>query len=124
LNDEALTKTLTKYSSRFSIGPMSRQINLYEAKTQLSRLVEDASNGDTIIIAKDGKPMAKLGPIGSAETQPRKLGQLAAHATAIDWTRWWREWKAADRDIEAEFEAAIAKPFVAVRHKPRQKRRR
>ena len=35
---------------------MSRQINLYEAKTQLSRLVDEAANGDTIIIAKDGKP--------------------------------------------------------------------
>src|SRR5881396_2194595 len=98
---------------------MSRQINLYEAKTQLSRLVEDAANGDTIIIAKDGKPMAKLGPLVTAETRPRELGQLSAHARGVDWVRWWREWKAADRDIEAEFEAAIAKPFVAARQKPR-----
>src|SRR3972149_12102384 len=45
------------------LGIMSRQVNLYEAKTRLSRLVEEAANGDTIIIAKDGKPTAKLGPI-------------------------------------------------------------
>ncbi len=35
-------------------------LNLYEAKTQLSSLVEMAANGEEIIIAKNGKPMAKL----------------------------------------------------------------
>ena len=35
-------------------------VNLYEAKTQLSSLVEDAAAGAEIIIAKNGKPMAKL----------------------------------------------------------------
>ncbi len=35
-------------------------LNLYEAKTQLSALVEDAAAGKEIIIAKNGKPMAKL----------------------------------------------------------------
>ena len=58
-----LTNTLTKYSIGRILRSMSRQVNLYEAKTQLSRLVEEAANGDAIIIAKDGKPMAKLGPV-------------------------------------------------------------
>ena len=35
-------------------------LNLYEAKTQLSSLVEMAAAGEEIIIAKNGKPMAKL----------------------------------------------------------------
>lgn len=35
-------------------------MNLYEAKTQLSALVEEAAAGKEIIIAKNGKPMAKL----------------------------------------------------------------
>ena len=35
-------------------------MNVYEAKTQLSNLVEKAAAGDEIIIAKNGKPMAKL----------------------------------------------------------------
>ena len=35
-------------------------VNLYEAKTTLSRLVERAAAGEEIIIAKAGKPMAKL----------------------------------------------------------------
>jgi antitoxin (DNA-binding transcriptional repressor) of toxin-antitoxin stability system len=96
---------------------------LYEAKTQLSRLVEDAAQGDTIIIAKDGKPMAKLGPIRGAELQPRKLGQLVEHATGIDWASWWRDWKAADKQIEADFEKAMAKPSVSSRQQQHRKRR-
>jgi antitoxin (DNA-binding transcriptional repressor) of toxin-antitoxin stability system len=77
---------------------MGRQFNLYEAKTQLSRLVDEAANGDTIIIAKDGKPMAKLGPIGGeARRQPRQLGQMSAQAKGVDWAQWWRDWKAADK---------------------------
>ncbi len=35
-------------------------VNLYEAKTQLSRLIERAAAGDEIVIAKAGKPRAKL----------------------------------------------------------------
>jgi len=102
---------------------VGRQINLYEAKTQLSRLVDEAARGDTIIIAKDGKPMAKLGPVAGARKQPRKLGQLAERAKGIDWVQWWREWKAADKQIQAEFEKAIAKPFAPAPRRPRRKRR-
>ena len=103
---------------------MNRQVNLYEAKTQLSRLVDEAANGDIIIIAKDGKPMAKLGPLGSdAFRTPRKLGQLAANAKGVDWVQWWRDWKAPDKEIEAEFEAAVAKPFPAARKRQRKPRR-
>ena len=36
------------------------QVNLYEAKTQLSSLVERAAKGEEIVIAKAGKPMARL----------------------------------------------------------------
>src|SRR5260370_28519273 len=91
---------------------MNRQVNLYEAKTNLSRLVDEAANGDTIIIAKDGKPMAKLGPVsGSSRKQPRRLGQLSGSAERVDWTQWWQEWKAADREIQDVFGIAPAKPF-------------
>lgn len=36
------------------------QVNLYEAKTRLSALVEQARQGETVVIAKNGTPMAKL----------------------------------------------------------------
>ena len=41
-------------------------INIHEAKTHLSRLVERAAKGEEIIIGKAGKPMAKLVPCRSA----------------------------------------------------------
>lgn len=103
---------------------MSKQINLYDAKTHLSRLVEDAANGQVIVIAKDGKPMAQLGPIASPINEPRKLGQLSKDAKDIDWRQWWREWKAADKEIEADFQAAAAKAFPVRRQNARPKRHR
>lgn len=50
--------------------------NLHAAKTQLSRLVEEAASGKEIIIAKAGKPMAKLVPLGPTFGK-RTLGCLA-----------------------------------------------
>ena len=50
-------------------------VNIHQAKTHLSKLVEQASQGEEIIIAKAGKPMAKLVPI-SAVRVPRKPGLL------------------------------------------------
>jgi len=35
-------------------------INIYEAKTQLSKLVEQAASGEDVIIARGGKPVARL----------------------------------------------------------------
>jgi prevent-host-death family protein len=49
-------------------------LNLYEAKTQLSQLVEDAAAGKEIVIAKNGKPMAKLVPF--RDRPLRKPGRL------------------------------------------------
>ena len=98
---------------------MSRQVNLYEAKTHLSRLVEEAAKGETIIIAKDGKAMAKLVPLGGDKRHPRELGQLASRSKNVDWAQWWRDWKAADKEIEADFEAAAGKAFPAIRRRKR-----
>jgi prevent-host-death family protein len=52
---------------------MNQVINLYEAKTQLSSLVEEAAAGAEIIIAKAGRPRARLVAIKeSARRQPGK----------------------------------------------------
>lgn len=51
-------------------------INLYEAKTRLSQLVERAAEGEEIIIAKAGRPLARLVPLAH-RTGPRPLGLLA-----------------------------------------------
>ena len=49
-------------------------LNLYDAKTQLSSLVEMAAAGEEIIIAKNGKPMAKL--VAFKDAIKRKPGRL------------------------------------------------
>lgn len=51
---------------------MPKQVNLYEAKTQLSSLVEQAAKGEEIIIAKAGKPMVRLVPAEQRNPQPRR----------------------------------------------------
>jgi prevent-host-death family protein len=53
-----------------------RTVNIHAAKTQLSRLVDAAAAGEEIIIAKSGKPVARLGPLVGAQRK-RRLGVLA-----------------------------------------------
>lgn len=42
---------------------MSVQVNIYEAKTRLSQLVDQAVDGEDVIIARNGTPVARLVPI-------------------------------------------------------------
>lgn len=51
-------------------------INIHEAKTHLSRLVERAAQGESFVIAKAGKPMVQVTAIG-APAVPKRLGFLA-----------------------------------------------
>jgi prevent-host-death family protein len=52
-----------------------RTVNMHAAKTHLSRLVEEAAAGEEIIIAKSGKPVARLCPLAQAPKK-RVLGRL------------------------------------------------
>ena len=53
-------------------------VNLHAAKTHFSRLVDEAAAGEEIVIAKAGKPVAKLVPLTPAsKPAKRKLGLLA-----------------------------------------------
>jgi prevent-host-death family protein len=51
-----------------------RIVNIYEAKTQFSKLVNSAMHGNEILIAMAGKPVAKLGPIN--KKPERRFGVL------------------------------------------------
>ena len=51
-------------------------VNLYQAKTQLSQLVERAAAGEEIVIAKAGRPLARLVPLASRPGK-RPMGFLA-----------------------------------------------
>jgi prevent-host-death family protein len=55
-------------------------INLYDAKTNLSSLVERAARGEEIVIAKAGRPLARLVPL-EKRTTPRPLGLYAGQIT-------------------------------------------
>jgi prevent-host-death family protein len=52
----------------------STQVNLYETKTHLSSLVDRAAMGEEIVIAKSGKPMARLVALAEEPKQLRKPG--------------------------------------------------
>jgi prevent-host-death family protein len=54
---------------------MSESINIHAAKTQFSKLIERAHNGEEIILAKNGKAYARLVPLEPLTT-PRQLGFL------------------------------------------------
>lgn len=53
---------------------MSDMVNVHEAKTHLSRLLARAEAGEEIVIARGGRPIAKLVRYAPSRT-PRKLGQ-------------------------------------------------
>lgn len=55
-------------------------INIHQAKTQLSRLVEEAANGKSFVIAKAGRPMVKVTALDTPTgRQMRRLGFLRGH---------------------------------------------
>ncbi|HTC11952.1 MAG TPA: type II toxin-antitoxin system Phd/YefM family antitoxin [Acetobacteraceae bacterium] len=58
-------------------------VNVHAAKTQLSRLLDAAAAGEEVIIARAGKPVARLVPIAEAKPR-RRLGTLTGKLTVPD----------------------------------------
>ena len=54
---------------------MPKPVNIHAAKTHFSRLVERAARGEEIVIARDGRPLARLVPL-AAPRRRRRLGLL------------------------------------------------
>lgn len=54
---------------------MSKVVNIHAAKTQFSKLVDRAAAGEEIVIARAGKPVARLVPLATTQT-PRRFGFL------------------------------------------------
>jgi prevent-host-death family protein len=48
------------------------QVNVQEAKTRLSQILADAERGEDVVIARDGKPVARLVPV--TQPAPREVG--------------------------------------------------
>jgi prevent-host-death family protein len=76
---------------------MATTVNIHEAKTHLSRLVEQAAKGHEFVIAKAGKPMVRVVPIEPPPAK-RRLGMLAGKGTIR-------------LDVKKDFEAEIDEMF-------------
>lgn len=60
-------------------------VNIHEAKTHLSRLIDRAARGEPFIIAKAGKPLVKVMPLDAPEAgQRRRLGFMAGEIKVPD----------------------------------------
>ena len=71
-------------------------VNVHEAKTHLSRLIDRAAAGEEIVIGRAGKPVARLVPL-SPHT-PRTFGALTGQVWISD------DFHAVDDDLTGEFE--------------------
>ena len=79
---------------------MADVVNIHDAKTHLSRLVERVEAGEEVVIARAGRPVARLVPL-ARRTRPRELGLLRG-----------RIWMAPDWD-SPEVNEEIARDFEA-----------
>jgi prevent-host-death family protein len=70
------------------------QVNMHEAKTHLSRLVERVEGGAQIVINRAGKPAAKLVPVETPVLSRRKLGAWAGSGVTVE------DFDAIDSEIE------------------------
>lgn len=62
-----------------------RTVNIHDAKTHLSRLVEKAANGEAFVIAKAGKPLVKVVPLTAPDSADvKRLGFLAGQIAVPD----------------------------------------
>jgi len=60
-------------------------VNIHEAKTHLSRLVDQAANGEPFVIAKAGKPLVKVVALNAPEVgQMKRLGFMSGQIAVPD----------------------------------------
>jgi prevent-host-death family protein len=60
-----------------------RQVNVHAAKTHLSRLIEEVEAGETVILARAGKPVARIVPM-EVEPSAGRIGFLKGHVRGGD----------------------------------------
>ena len=86
-----------------------KMVNVHEAKTHLSRLLKRAEKGEEIVIARAGKPVAKLVKV---QQRPRKrvFGQDRGKIK-MDMDEFDRRFKAADREIQRMFDQSVEEPW-------------
>jgi prevent-host-death family protein len=76
------------------------EVNVHQAKTQLSKLISAAESGEEVIIARNGKPAVRMVPVRAVAAKSRREmwgaweGRIGLPTDA--------EWKAMDKEIEDE----------------------
>ena len=78
------------------------QVNMHEAKSKLSQLVDAALSGESVTIARAGRPVAKLVALSDSDEQPI-FGALKG------WQVDWEAFDQADVDIQDQFEDSLDK---------------
>jgi len=78
-------------------APGPKAVNVHEAKTHFSKLLERVARGEEVVIAKAGKPVARLVPIAEPP-KPRVFGALRGEIWVAD------DFDAPDPELEALFE--------------------
>lgn len=92
---------MTNQSSQSNLS-ITRQVNVYEARGQFSKLLEDVEAGEEIVIARNGKPIVRLVPI---DRPKRVLGRWEGKtATVSD-----EDWASSDEAVAAVFANPIGK---------------
>jgi prevent-host-death family protein len=78
-------------------------VNIHDAKTHLSKLLERVERGERIVIARAGKPVAQLGPV------PKREIVFGSHAGEldIDWDTFEADMAAADAELLETFNADL-----------------
>jgi antitoxin (DNA-binding transcriptional repressor) of toxin-antitoxin stability system len=84
-----------------------KQVNVHEAKSQLSQLLADVEAGEEVIIARAGKPVARL-TLVVAEPERKIYRQPGAWKGKIHFAP---DYDQADAEILADFEASINAPL-------------
>jgi prevent-host-death family protein len=76
------------------------EVNVHHAKTHLSRLIQQAEEGEEVIIARAGKPAVKLVPVSTNEPEAnyRIPGRLKGKLNLPE--NWEEEWKLIDKELE------------------------
>jgi len=88
-------RCLTRLSRTSYRGAVTVFVNIHEAKTHLSRLLEQVAAGERVIISKAGTPIAELVP---HRRQPVIIGGLKGKITYSD-----ADWESADAEIAEMF---------------------
>ncbi len=56
-----------------------KRVNTHEAKTHLSRILEEVENGETVLVCRRNVPIAELRPLQSVRENDRPIGLAAGH---------------------------------------------